>query len=173
MDRNQSTAADVVDPAAFRRAFRGHPSGVAIITAGGPDGPVGVTASSVASVSTRPPALSFSIAENSRLAVPIRHRRSLLVHLLDSRDADLGARFAEPGASRFGQETRWRLTDRGEPHLLDVGTVLRCTVHRTLDVGDALLVGALVVGMLGPGHDGDRLAYVERRYHSIPAGSGA
>ena len=40
---------------AYKSAFRGHPAGVAVITAEGPDGPTGLTASSVASVAIDPP----------------------------------------------------------------------------------------------------------------------
>ena len=49
----------------LKAAFRRHATGVALVTASGPDGPVGLTASSVASVSTRPPALSFSVLTGS------------------------------------------------------------------------------------------------------------
>ena len=36
----------------FKDAFRAHPAGIAVLTAQGPDGPVGLTASSVSSAWT-------------------------------------------------------------------------------------------------------------------------
>ena len=39
----------------FKALFRGHPGGVAVITADAGDGPVALTATSVASVSAEPP----------------------------------------------------------------------------------------------------------------------
>ena len=47
---------------AFKDAFRAHPAGVAIITAKGSSGPVGLTASSVSSVSAEPP-MTLSIGQ--------------------------------------------------------------------------------------------------------------
>ncbi|MDF2667490.1 MAG: flavin reductase-like protein [Microbacterium sp.] len=46
----------------FKRAFRGHPGGIAVITAYGENGPVALTASSVSSVSADPPLLIFSVS---------------------------------------------------------------------------------------------------------------
>ena len=54
-----STETDVGE--LLKAAFRRYPTGVAVISAAGPDGLVGLTASSVASVSLDPPALSFSV----------------------------------------------------------------------------------------------------------------
>ncbi|MFG3697211.1 flavin reductase [Micromonospora sp. NPDC047620] len=45
----------------MKGAFRRYPTGVPVISATGPDGPVGLTASSVASVSVAPSAVSFSV----------------------------------------------------------------------------------------------------------------
>jgi flavin reductase (DIM6/NTAB) family NADH-FMN oxidoreductase RutF len=152
---------------AFRAAFRAHPAGVAVITAAGAGGPVGVTASSVASVSTRPPAVSFSLAAGAGATPGIAGAASVLVHLLDAPDAALARRFAGPGADRFGPATRWTTTAHGEPLLAGVGTVLRSQVHRVVDVGDSLLFAALVTAVLGTGHRGARLVHVERAFHAL------
>ncbi|MCO1658654.1 flavin reductase [Pseudonocardia sp. S2-4] len=157
---------------AFRAAFRAHPAGVAIITALSADGPVGVTASSVASVSVRPPAVSFSLTAGARATPGIVGGTSVLVHLLDAEDAPLARRFAAPGVDRFGPGTQWELTDEGEPRLRGVGTALRCRVHRVLDVGDSVLVAAFVTGVSGAGHRGRRLVYAERSFHSLAPVSG-
>ena len=54
---------------AFRDTFRHHPTGVAVVTArDGAGGPVGLTASSVASVSLAPPALVVSVSHRSSAA---------------------------------------------------------------------------------------------------------
>ena len=45
----------------YKEAFRHHPAGVALITAATATGPVGLTASSVASVALDPTALVFSV----------------------------------------------------------------------------------------------------------------
>ena len=51
---------------AFRRAFRGHPSGVAVVSAATPAGPVAVTVSSLISISDSPPTVAFSVRAASR-----------------------------------------------------------------------------------------------------------
>ncbi|WP_330257525.1 flavin reductase family protein [Nocardia sp. NBC_00565] len=55
----------------FRSAFRGHPGGVSLITAD-TGRPVALTATSVASVSVDPPALTFSVSEQSSSAPTLR-----------------------------------------------------------------------------------------------------
>ena len=45
----------------FKSAFGQHPAGIAIITVAGPEGPVGLTASSVSSISADPPILGLSL----------------------------------------------------------------------------------------------------------------
>jgi flavin reductase (DIM6/NTAB) family NADH-FMN oxidoreductase RutF len=164
-----TTAAAVDHPVAepFRAAFRAHPAGVAVVTASTPDGPVGVTASSVASVSVRPPAVSFSLAAGASATAGVLAAPSLLVHLLDAEDTPLARRFAGPGAERFGPATPWRPTGAGEPHLHEVGTALRCVPHRVVEVGDSVLVAALVTAVLGIGHRGRRLVYAEREFHAL------
>lgn len=53
---------------AFLAAFRHHPSGVAIITAEGPEGPVAMTVSSLISISAAPPMVAFSLSAASSSA---------------------------------------------------------------------------------------------------------
>jgi flavin reductase (DIM6/NTAB) family NADH-FMN oxidoreductase RutF len=170
-----ATTTDTTDhPVAelFRAAFRAHPAGVAVVTAPTADGPVGVTASSVASVSVRPPAVSFSLAAGASATAGILAAPSLLVHLLDADDTPLARRFAGPGAERFGPATRWRTTGEGEPHLHEVGTALRCVPHRVVAVGDSVLVAALVTAVVGTGHRGRRLVHAEREFHALAPAAG-
>ena len=64
--------APAVSADAFKAFFRGHPAGVAVITAIGDDGPVALTASSVSSVSVDPPLLIFSISSLSSATPTLR-----------------------------------------------------------------------------------------------------
>ena len=76
--------------AACLDVYRRLTAGVSVVTALGDDGPCGMTASSVTSVSLRPPLLLVSLAESSRTLAAIRSRRAFGVHLL--RDGALDAR---------------------------------------------------------------------------------
>ncbi|ANY07039.1 flavin reductase family protein [Pseudonocardia sp. HH130630-07] len=156
---------------ALRTAFRGHPAGVAVVTATGAAGPAGMTMSSVASVSTDPPALSFSMARTARLADAVLGSGSVVVHLLDDVDAGLAADFAAPGAERFGPGTRWVSLPTGEPWLPDVGTAVRARVCSVAEVGASLLFAAEIVEVLGLRRRGGPLVHVGREYRSVGAGA--
>ena len=83
----------------LKAAFRTHPAGVAIITAAGPDGPVGLTASSVSSVSVDPAAIVFSVTRATGSAGAILAAESFVVHLIDDEHSALAQSFAVSGVA--------------------------------------------------------------------------
>jgi flavin reductase (DIM6/NTAB) family NADH-FMN oxidoreductase RutF len=151
---------DVV--AGFRAAFRGYPTGVAIISVSSPDGPAGLTASSVASVSLAPPALSFSVMD-SPSAKLIAAADSLVVNLLGAGHADLAHDFARPGGPRFTPEQGWMTLPTGEPALRDAQAVLRCVPLHRVVVGASTVVVAEVTSVRAGAADG-RLIYHQRLF---------
>ncbi|MDT3442982.1 MULTISPECIES: flavin reductase family protein [unclassified Pseudofrankia] len=143
--RPLSDSLDEAGAEAMRRAFRRHAAGVTIVTMSGQRGPVGFTATSVASLSERPPLLALALSVRSSIAPTLRAAETLLVHLLSRDQQDLAARFAAPGADRFAAPTRWRRLDTGEPLLLDAATWLRCRIRDRSATGDHWLVVAEVL----------------------------
>ncbi|MCK9929101.1 flavin reductase family protein [Frankia sp. Mgl5] len=139
----QSAAA--VDPAALRSAFRRHAAGVTVVTMIGPRGPVGFTATSVASLSADPPLLSLSLSATSSSAPALLAAGTLVVHLLSDGQQELAARFATSGIDRFAEPTRWRRLPTGEPLLVDAAVWLRTRIHSRLNAGDHHLVIAEVL----------------------------
>jgi flavin reductase (DIM6/NTAB) family NADH-FMN oxidoreductase RutF len=135
---------------AMRAAFRRYPTGVAVITAAGP---VGLTASSVASVSVDPPALSFSVM-GTGTAKAILGAPSFVVHLLGPRHVDLARDFARSGGPRFTPEQGWSVLPSGEPVLSDAPAALRCRPLHLVPVGDATLVVAAVTEVFHGPADG-------------------
>ena len=77
----------------FGAIFGSHPAGVAVITAEGPDGPVGLTASSLSSVSADPPIIGFSLQARRGSAALVAEADTLLVHLLDSSNVAIARAF--------------------------------------------------------------------------------
>jgi flavin reductase (DIM6/NTAB) family NADH-FMN oxidoreductase RutF len=153
---------------AFRDAFRHHPTGVAVITALDAAGaPVGLTASSVASVSLAPPAIVFSASHRSSATPAVLAADSFLVHLLESRNVELARLFATSGADRFGPATRWTPLATGEPWLVDAPTALRCVPLATVEVGDASVVTAEVVAIRSSGRTGAPLVHYAREFHRV------
>ncbi|MFI5910667.1 flavin reductase family protein [Dactylosporangium sp. NPDC051541] len=159
-----STEADLVT--GFKAAFRGYPTGVAIISVAGPDGPAGLTASSVASVSLAPPALSFSVMDSPSARL-IAGAGSLVVNLLGAAHAGLAHDFARPGGPRFTADQAWTTLPTGEPALDDAQAVLRCVpLHRVPVGASTVLIVAVTNAFVGTA--GARLIYHERRFLTEP-----
>ncbi|WP_062436321.1 flavin reductase family protein [Herbidospora daliensis] len=142
----------------FRSAFRRHAAGVAVVTTAGP---VGFTATSLASVSMEPPLVTFGIGLGSSSWPAIRDRDSFVVHILSESQRDLAALFARSGAERFGVETPWTTLPTGEPVIGGVAAWLRCEIRERFVAGDhRLVVGLVTEGETIPGrrpllyHDG-------------------
>lgn len=155
----------------FKAAFRRYPTGVAVIAAAGPGGPAGLTASSVASVSADPPALSFSVMD-SRSARAILAAPTFTVNLLGPGHAGLARDFSRSDGPRFTPGQGWDTLPTGEPILSGAMACLRCEPIQLVPVGDSTVVVAAVLEvLLGP--TGGRLIHHDREFHedSWPARS--
>ncbi|MEG9246675.1 flavin reductase family protein [Arthrobacter sp. Soc17.1.1.1] len=152
----------------FKNAFRTHPAGIAVITAQGPEGPVGLTASSVSSVSAEPPVLAFSVSTASSSAAALVRADTLVVHLLGADQLEIARLFATRGADRFGGAVAWRPLPTGEPLLADAPWALRCRILHRLPIGGSMIVAAEVLSIEQSGPDGTTpLVYHNRSYHRL------
>ncbi|MEU2440535.1 flavin reductase family protein [Streptomyces rubradiris] len=153
-------------PDLLRSAFRRHAAGVAVITARGASGPVGFTATSLASVSAEPPLVSFGIGTGASSWPAIAEADHVGVHILAEHQSDLAATFARSGADRFGAPTAWREGPEGVPVLDDVLAWLVCRIVGRVPAGDHRIVLAEVV--LGdPSGDGRPLLYHQGRFNAL------
>jgi flavin reductase (DIM6/NTAB) family NADH-FMN oxidoreductase RutF len=126
----------------LKGALRDHPQAVTIVTAHGPDGPVGVTVSSFTSASMNPPLIVVWIGDGASAWPVLRTAPLFAVHLLHAGQSDLSDLFAKTGSDRFGSTTNWEPDVDGVPHLLDAPLRLRCRTARRIAVGDHVaLVG--------------------------------
>jgi len=160
-DEAPATIAD-----AYKSAFRGHPAGVAVITADGPDGPTGLTASSVASVAVDPPVLVFSLSTNSGSAGVVLGAPVFVVHLVDSRGVDLAKRFAATG-SPAADDPIWGTLPSGDHYLPSAATALRCRPLSTTPIGSSTVVVAEVLDIVVGLERGEPLVYHNREFHSL------
>ncbi|MCD5347401.1 flavin reductase family protein [Agromyces sp. H3Y2-19a] len=151
---------------AFKAAFRVHPAGVALVSAATATGPVGLTASSVASVAADPPVLSFSVTRATGSAGALLGADSFVVHLLADHQVDLARAFARSGAPRFTPEQGWSRLPTGEPVLPEARAALRCRALQLVPVGSSTLVLAEVLEVHG-GSDAPPLVYHDRRFHRL------
>lgn len=143
-------SAEVFDPAqagmerAFRDALGQFATGVTVVTATTPAGPLGITANSFASLSLDPPLVLWSPARASRRFAPMVAAQHYAIHVLGQDQMDLcrhfarnGLDFALPGVeinaegvpllpgclARF--ECRQSTVHEGGDHAIIVGTVVR------------------------------------------------
>lgn len=133
-----------VDPDTYRSVFRRHAAGVVVITADAGNGPAGFTATSLASVSLRPPLVSFALSTGASAWPTVQAAGSLAVNFLAADQYEIAARFATSGIDRFAAPTAWSRLATGEPVLDDVPVRLRGIVEHRFEVGDHHLVVARV-----------------------------
>lgn len=155
----------------FKAAFGGHPAGVAVITADSPSGPVGITASSVASVSAEPPLLAFSLAAQSGSAAVLAVAETVVVHLLGTQDLELAKVFADPRSKRFTDSMVWTRLAGGEPVLAHSGYALHCKILSRTPAGASLLLAAEVLEIIAPQSPSAPLVYHSRNFHALGEGS--
>lgn len=135
------TIADaVLSPERFKKNFRNHPAGVAVITADPGDGPVALTATSVISVSATPPLLAFSLSSMSSASAAIRRAKTVVVHLLCVDDLEVAKLCSTSGADRFEDPSMWSRLDTGEPYFLSPNIRIRGRITGTMDVGSSTIV---------------------------------
>ncbi|MFD1713811.1 flavin reductase family protein [Amnibacterium flavum] len=153
----------------FKLAFRNHPAGVAVITADAGDGPVGLTATSVFSVSAEPPLLVFSLSSTSSSAPTIRKASTLVVHLLTSDQVDAAKLFATSGVDRFADASTWSRLPTGEPYLVGAPVWLRGAVIDRMEAGGSTVVAvhALESSVSHQGAEPNPLVYHNRTWHHL------
>ncbi len=159
-------------PQSFKDLFRGHPGGVAVITADAGDGPVALTATSVSSVSADPPLLTFSISALSSASTTLQRADTVVVHLLDADDLDLARLGATSGLDRFANRAAWSRLATGEPVFAGVRAWVRCAVIGRMDAGASTVIAAhaleATIDRGGPGDDEvNALVYHNRTWHRL------
>ncbi|WP_370654899.1 flavin reductase family protein [Prescottella sp. R16] len=148
--------------------MRRHPAGVTIVTLDSPNGPVGFTATSFASLSMNPPLISFNIALSSSSADALHAADSIVVHLLGEHQQHLAQRFARTAAERFSDESLWARLETGEPVLHGTPIWMRTTVQQLIPAGDHTLVIGLITRLHNDNDDeaaSAPLLYHEGCYH--------
>ncbi|WP_203136947.1 flavin reductase family protein [Microbacterium sp. JZ31] len=163
------TVPGALDADGFKSLFRGHPGGVAVVTAEGPDGPVALTATSVASVSVDPPILIFSVSSLSSATPSILASDSIVVHLLDSADLSLAKLASTSGVDRFADRSAWTRLPTGEPLYHGVRAWTRCAIVSRLEAGGSTVIAAHALqGAANRGPEGEPpLVYHNRTWHAL------
>ena len=156
---------DGVFEGTFKEMFRRHAAGVAIITANYDGVPVGFTATSVASLSAKPPRFTFNMARSSSSWPAVANTSHIGLHMLGLENQPLADRFART-KDRF-EGDHWALGPYEVPILKDVSGWLIGKIQMRLSFeNNAVVVVEVVEGQVGG--DGMPLLYHSGKY-SQPA----
>jgi 3-hydroxy-9,10-secoandrosta-1,3,5(10)-triene-9,17-dione monooxygenase reductase component len=134
-----SSAHVTVDPATMRDVLGHFASGVVVVTAAGPDGPLGFTCQSFASLSLDPALITFAPARTSSTWPRIRQVGSFCVNVLAEDQERFSAGFARSGVDKF-TGVGWRPGPGDAPVLDGVCAWIGCTLWREYDGGDHTVV---------------------------------
>jgi len=151
-------------PAQFRAAMRRLAASVGIVVAAGEDGPVGIAATSVTSLTVDPPAVLICVNRAARLHALLVPTAPLSVNLLSRSQQDVSAAFGGgvPQGERF-KVGEWTIGANGLPALAGAQANLGCVIDAMLAYGTHSIVIARVLDVTVSG-DVDPLIYQDGRY---------
>ena len=149
------------DERAFRDALGRFATGVTIVTCNGPDGPMGITANSFASLSLDPPLVLWSPAKSSRRYDAFVNASEFAIHIASYDQLDLCRDFAKSAGG--SKDTEWKKSATGCPYLQGGVARFMCEQHATFEGGDHTIIVGKVVDfqML----EGSPLIYCNGTYH--------
>jgi flavin reductase (DIM6/NTAB) family NADH-FMN oxidoreductase RutF len=141
-----------LDPAHFRSVMGHFATGVTVVTAMSPQGPVGMTANAVASLSLRPLLLLVCFDNEARTLPVVAESRRFGVNVLAAGQEHLARLFASktPETTKFA-EVPHRVHD-GIPVIEDALAWVGCDLERLIEAGDHTIgIGAVTGAESGPG----------------------
>jgi flavin reductase (DIM6/NTAB) family NADH-FMN oxidoreductase RutF len=135
-----------VEASQFRQLLGRFATGVTVVTALGADGqPVGMTASSVASVSLEPPLLLVAVEHKHDMHDALETAVHFAINILAADQEALARRFAADAANRF-DGVGYREGRHGVPLIDGVLAHIECAKQAAVPGGDHTVFFGLVTG---------------------------
>jgi flavin reductase (DIM6/NTAB) family NADH-FMN oxidoreductase RutF len=125
-----------LDTLRFRQVIGHFPTGVAIVTSTGPDGPTGLTTNAITSVSLEPLLLLVCFDNGSRTLPAVREARRFAVNVLRAGQEELARVFASKRVAREKFEAVTHLEAHGVPVLDGALAWLVCDLTELHPAGD-------------------------------------
>lgn len=137
---NAFRAVDVGDDTgrALRHAFGRFATGVTVVTAQTPNGPIGMTANSFSSVSMDPPLIMWCPAKSSNRYSHFAAASHFAVHIMGEHDEAVAMGFAKSGAAFEGLDVEFNC--HGVPLLNRCLARFECATHQLHDAGDHSII---------------------------------
>ena len=157
-----------VDPAQFRQLLGRFATGVSVVTTRDPQGrPIGMTASSVASVSLDPPLLLVSVSREHDMHPALKAAPRFVLNVLAADQEEISRRFAAEHPDRF-DGIGYHETRQGIPVLDGVLASIECEKQAEAPGGDHTVFFGLVTG--GSVTDRSPLLYYRGGYAGLHGG---
>jgi flavin reductase (DIM6/NTAB) family NADH-FMN oxidoreductase RutF len=151
----------------FRQVLGHLPTGVTVVTAHHPSGPVAMSANSVTSVSLEPPLILFCPAKTSKTWQKIHESGRYCVNVFAAHHGEFSKRFAAQGVDRFAG-VAWHSRPAG-PALDDAVAWIECTIDAEHEAGDHLIVVGAVDRLDVREGEAEPLVFFRGRYGSFSA----
>ena len=144
----------------YRDALGRFATGVTLITTMGPEGPIGFTANSFASLSLDPALVLWSPAKTSQRYPLFAEARHYAIHVLGKDHANLPGRFARGGPGFTDLD--WQCNTEGVPVLPGLIARFDCVQHATHEGGDHLIIVGQVLRLAL--EEGEPLVFVKGKF---------
>jgi flavin reductase (DIM6/NTAB) family NADH-FMN oxidoreductase RutF len=155
----------MTDPARFREVIGEFPTGVAVITCDGPDGPAGLTTNAVTSLSLDPLLMLVCFDNASRTLAVVRGAGRFAVNVLGAGQRDLAGVFASKRVAREKFEAATHTIAHGVPVLDGALAWMACDVRELLPGGDHTVAVGAVTHM--DARPGDPLVFHRGSYTTL------
>jgi flavin reductase (DIM6/NTAB) family NADH-FMN oxidoreductase RutF len=153
-----------IDEFRFRQALGHFASGVTVVTTAHDNHLYGMTVSSFASVSLKPPLILICVENNLSSHTAISQAGQFAVNILDRRQEHLSRRFATHDNDKF-TGVAWRSSRFGLPILEGALTTIECQLQSTCPGGDhTIFVGEVLNAEI---NHGSPLLYYRRGYREL------
>ena len=153
------------DPRAFRDALGHFATGVAVVTAVGEAGALGLTINSFASVSLDPPLILWSLDKGSDRFFQLMKVQHFAVNMLGGEARDLAQRLSRKGQSSLLGEAV-ETSPRGVPLLTRAIAHFECAAEHRYEGGDHVIFVGRVLSFDHKSHS-DPLIYYRGRYRAL------
>jgi flavin reductase (DIM6/NTAB) family NADH-FMN oxidoreductase RutF len=154
-----------VEPPQFRQLLGRFATGVTVLTSRKPNGePIGMTASSIASVSLEPPLVLVSVDKQHDMHAALESGTHFVLNILSAEQEAVSRRFAANEADRF-RGVSYRENERGIAVIDGVVAHIECEKHGVVPGGDHTVFIGLVVG--GDATDRRPLLYYRGGYAGL------
>jgi flavin reductase (DIM6/NTAB) family NADH-FMN oxidoreductase RutF len=158
------------DSKAFRAALGCFPTGIAVMTAAGPDAHIGITVNSFTSVSLNPPLVLWCIDRRSRRYEAFAKAPGFTVSILAGAHKDVSSRLAGAGEHNL-DGIALTPTRLGPPALAESLAVFECLLESVQDAGDHAILLGRVMHFAQNDSAGAPLVYFRGKYGALAQGA--